>query len=402
MTLHPLRDIPVALGSLRHNVLRTVLTLLGIAVGISAVMYVVMLGEVAQARIREQLEGLGANVLIVVPGGARMMGHVSSGQNWENLTEQDGRDILARSKVITSIVPEYSGGGQVEYQENNHQTRITGTLPSYGPVNKYETAEGRWFTDEEALRGQRVVLLGSDVVKELFPSGGAVGATITINDQRFAVLGVMQPKGGGWRNPDDQVFVPLSVAQQRLFGKDHVTSLWAQVKDEGAIEEAFFDIETTLRANHRLRDDQPNDFGIRKQDMFLSAVRDTNQEVARLILLIALVSLAVGGIGIANVMLVTIVERTREIGVRRALGAKRRDILTQFLVESMALGVFGGVLGVAAGAAINRFTLPQVATFPIHWIGYSFLICAGVGVMAGVYPAVKAAHIDVIDAIRYE
>jgi putative ABC transport system permease protein len=396
------RDLPVAVDSLRHNVLRSVLTLLGIAVGITAVLYVVMLGDVAQARIRAQLESLGANVLLVFPGGAHMHGGVSAGVSWQNLTEKDGRDILARSKVIAAVVPEYSGNAQVQFQDLNQNTRITGTLPDYEQVNKYITAEGRWFTEEEAMRGQRLAVLGSDVVKELFPNGGAVGSTITIKDLRFTVVGTLPPKGSGFRNPDEQVFVPLATAQQRLFGADYVSMLWAQVKNPGAIQEAFFDIESTLRSNHRLRDDQPNDFGIRKQDTFLAAMRDTNQEVARLILFIAFVSLVVGGIGIANVMLVTIVERTREIGVRRAIGAKRGDILRQFLIESAVLGILGGVIGVAGGALAGRFTLPQLAAFPYQWVGYSFLICAGVGIVAGLYPALKAAHIDVIDAIRYE
>lgn len=395
------RDIPVAVGSLRGNPLRTFLTLLGISVGIGAVMYVVMLGEVAQARIRERLEALGANVLIVRPGNARMRGVSQSGAR-ESLTWQDARDVVEESRVIREVVPEFSGNGQLEYQGRSHQTRITGTLPTYEEVNKHRAASGHWFRDADVGRSARVAVLGADVVQELFPNGDAIGEMVAVNDVHFEIVGVLESKGGGWRNPDDQVFVPLTTAQRRLFGADHITTMYAQVTSSSAVQEAFFDVETILRRNHRLRPDQDNDFRIRKQDVFLSTVQETNQEVARLILLIALVSLVVGGIGIANVMLISVVERTREIGVRRAIGARRRDIMGQFLVESGMLGVLGGVLGLAGGVVLTKFALPPIASFPLQWVVYSCLICIGIGVTSGLYPAVKAAHLDVIDAIRYE
>jgi putative ABC transport system permease protein len=395
------RDIPLALDSLRSNPLRSFLTLFGIAVGIGAVMYVVMLGEAAQASIRSRLEALGANVLIVRPGGSRMRG-VSREGSRESLTVQDSRDIEARSRVIDEVVPEFSRGGLTEYQSRNHRTTIAGTIPSYGVVNKHHAARGRWFTEAEVNRIARVVVLGSDVVPELFPNEEAIGKTITLNDIRFEVIGILDSKGSGWRNPDDQVFVPITTAQQRLFGADHITTAYAQVTGDSAIQEAFFDIETTLRRNHRIPEGQPNDFRIRKQDVFLSTVQETNEEVARLIVLIAMVSLIVGGIGIANVMLISVVERTREIGMRRAVGARRRDILGQFLVESGVLGLTGGVIGLVGGAIYTRIALPAASALPMLWVGYSFLICASIGVASGLYPAAKASRLDVIEAIRHE
>ena len=394
-------DVPVALGSLRANPLRASLTLLGIAVGIAAVIYVVMLGEVAQARIRASLDALGANVLIVRPGSASSRG-VRQTNDRESLTWQDARDIQATSAVISAVVPEFGGNGQAEYEALNHPTRITGTLPTYATVNKHPAVVGRWFDDDDVARIAQVAVLGSEVVQQLFGDGDAVGRTILLNDVRFEVVGVLETKGAGWSNPDDQIMVPLTTAQRRLFGADHVTQVYAQVKSEDAVQEAFFDIETVLRRNHRLRSDEPNDFRIRKQDVFLSTTQETNREVARLILMIALVSLVVGGIGIANVMLITVVERTREIGVRRAIGARRQDILTQFLVESATLGLLGGALGVAAGVALQKAALPSIADLPLAWIGWSFLICAGVGIASGLYPAVKASRLDVIEAIRHE
>jgi putative ABC transport system permease protein len=394
------RDVPVALGNLRANPLRASLTLLGIAVGIAAVIYVVMLGEVAQARIRASLEALGANVLIVRPGSASARG-VRQAAERESLTWQDARDIAAASAVIVSVVPEYANSGQAEFEARNHPTRVTGTLPSYAAVNKHRAVAGRWFDEDEVARSAQVAVLGSEVASQLFPEGGAVGSTIRLNDVRFEVLGVLEMKGSGWANPDDQIMVPLTTAQRRLFGADHVTQIYAQVVSDEAVQEAFFDLETVLRRNHRLRADEPNDFRIRKQDVFLSTTQETNREVARLILMIALVSLVVGGIGIANVMLITVVERTREIGLRRASGARRQDILTQFLVESATLGLLGGGLGIAAGIALQKAALPP-ADLPVAWVGWSVLICAGVGIASGLYPAVKASRLDVIEAIRHE
>jgi putative ABC transport system permease protein len=396
-----LRDISVAIQSLRANPLRAFLTLLGMAVGIAAVIYVVMLGEVARARIQESLDALGANVLDVRPGGSRMRG-VSQAQSRESLTWEDAREVLATSRVIAEVVPAFSGSGQAEFRERNHQTRITGTLPTYAAVNKHVAALGRWFDDGDVARTERVAVLGSEVVEALFPTGNAVGEIISLNDIRFEIVGILETKGAGWSNPDDQIFIPLTTAQLRLFGVDHLTRMYAQVRDESSIQEAFFDIESVLRRNHQLRADQPNDFRIRKQDVFLATTQAANQEVASLILLIAMVSLVVGGIGIANVMLITVVERTREIGVRRAIGARRRDILGQFLVEAGVLAIVGGGIGVAGGLVLNHFALPPIANVPVEWIGYSLAICLSVGLASGLYPAVKAAHLDVIDAIRHE
>jgi len=216
------------------------------------------------------------------------------------------------------------------------------------------------------------------------------------------VIGLLKEVGESWSSPDNQAFVPLTTAQERLFGSDHISAIYAQIDKPEDYDEALFDIENVLRRNHRLRDDQENDFRVHRQDFFLATIQETNAELANFIILIALVSLGVGGIGIANVMLVSVTERTREIGVRRAVGANRFMIIMQFLVESMTLGIFGGLIGIGGGLLFNSFVLGTNLVFPWVWMGYSILICMMVGMIAGLFPAYRAANFNVIEALRYE
>jgi len=394
-------NILMALQSLKTNPLRTVLTLVGIAVGIGAVLYVVVLGEITQRNINEQLESLGSNVLMIRPGYSHMHG-IRTGTDAVSLRISDAQEIEEYSKVILKTVPIYSGQNVTEYKDNNWTTRITGTSPDYEIVNNEHPAAGRFFTEEEVNRRAQVCVIGATVQEKLFENVPPVGKTILIKSKRFTVIGLLSAKGESWSNPDDQVFIPLTTAQERIFGTDHLNSIYAQMDNAEHIDEAFFDIETILRRNHRLRPDQDNDFRVRRQDLYLSTIQETNKELANFIILIALVSLIVGGIGIANVMLVSVTERIREIGIRRAIGAKKFHILFQFLVESMTLGLFGGIVGIVGGIIFNQIQIGDELILPWNWICYSFFICASIGMIAGMYPALRAANENVIDALRYE
>ena len=394
-------NIRIGVTSLRTNPLRSILTLIGIAVGIAAVLYVVILGEITKQSINERLQSLGSNILIIRPHSARFHG-VHTDQAVNNLTWDEAKKINTRSNVITTVVPVYASGGGAQYQDKDWKTRITGTTPDYAPVNNFALEKGRFFTTQELNRRERVCVLGSTVTKELFGDEDPIGKSITINSKRFQVIGQFPEKGESWSSPDDQIFVPLTTAQERLFGVDYLNTVLAQLRTSEDYDEALFDIETILRQSHRLRPDQDNDFRVRRQDFFLSTIQETNTELANFIILIALVSLVVGGIGIANVMLVSVTERTREIGIRRAIGAKRLVILIQFLIEAIILGVFGGVLGVLGGMALNQWVIKAKLMLPWEWIGYSMLICISVGLIAGLYPAYRAAHRNVIDSLRYE
>lgn len=396
-----LENLRIALQSLLANPLRSLLTLIGIAVGIGAVLYVVCLGELTQRRINERMETMGSNVLLIRPGYSLMRG-VHTAENVTTLTWDDARELERESGVLVAVVPTYTGPGNAEYRDRNWQTRVTGTTAAYFDINAEVLAAGRTFSEQEVAQRSRVAVLGDTVWQELVDRGDPVGLEIRINSQRFEVVGALEAKGEGWHNPDDQIFIPLTTAQERLYGVDHLSSVLVQMLGAGDFDESLFDIETILRRSHRLREDQENDFSVRRQDFFLSAIQDTNREIADFVVVIALVSLLVGGLGIANVMLVSVAERTREIGIRRSLGANRFHVLVQFLTEAVVLGIVGGLLGVVGGFVFNRIQIGPDAVTAWVWVGYSFAICAGIGAIAGVYPAAQAANKDVIEALRYE
>ncbi|HWR82566.1 MAG TPA: ABC transporter permease [Candidatus Deferrimicrobium sp.] len=396
-----IENMRVGLDSLKANPLRSMLTLLGVAVGIAAVLYVVVLGEITKNRINERLEALGSNLLVIQPNASRLHG-VSTAESVVNLKWDDARQIADYSRVITTTVPSFSGPAAVEFEDKNYNTRVTGTTPEYAATVNTRPAEGGFFSEQEVTQRANVCVLGSTVHRELFGQAPCVGQSIYIKSKRFKVIGLLEAKGEMWGSPDDQVFVPLTTAQERLFGVDHVGTILARIDSSASFNEALFDIETILRRNHRLRDDQDNDFRVRRQDFFLTTIQETNKELANFIILIALVSLVVGGIGIANVMLVSVAQRIREIGIRRAVGASRLMIISQFVMEAMVLGIVGGMTGIFGGAVFNYFVIGADLILPWLWIGYSLLICVGIGMAAGLYPALRAARIDVIEALRYE
>ncbi|MCP4569360.1 MAG: FtsX-like permease family protein [FCB group bacterium] len=394
-------NVWLGLQSLRGNPLRSILTLIGIAVGIAAVLYVVVLGEITQQRINERLESMGSNILNIRPGQSHRHGVRTAG-SVVNLTWADAREIREASSVIKTTIPVYSGNGALEFQDKNTNARVNGTTPDYAPGNNFKLTQGRFFSEVEVTERSRVCVIGSTVHEDLFENEMPVGKSIYIKSKRFEVIGLLEPKGEGWYSPDDEVFIPLTTAQERLFGVDHLSTILAQLRSSENYDEALFDIENILRRNHRLRPEQENDFRVRRQDFFLSTIQETNAELANFIIVIALISLVVGGIGIANVMLVSVTERIREIGIRRAVGANRAMIITQFLIEAAVLGIFGGILGIGGGMIFNKLMIGAGWILPWIWIAYSLAICSGIGVFAGLYPAFRAARIDVIEALRYE
>jgi len=396
-----LESLRIALQSLSSNPLRSLLTLVGIAVGIGAVLHVVNLGEITQRRIQDRLESMGTNVLLIRPGYSRMHG-VRTAQIVNNLNWEQARMLERESEVIERTAPIYSGQVGAEFRDRNWSTRATGVTAAYFMINNESLHTGRFFEAYEVSQRARLAVLGDTVREELFGDTDPIGQEIRMKSQRFTVIGVLEVKGEGWSNPDDQVFVPLSTAQERLFGVDSLSSIHAQMRQADDFDEALFDIETLLRRSHRLRPDAENDFRVRRQDFFLSTVQDTNREIATFILLIAMISLFVGGLGIANVMLVSVTERTREIGIRRALGANRIHILLQFVMEAVLLGLLGGLLGIIGGTAVSQRLTGETLMISWEWVAYSFGICSGIGVVAGMYPATQAAFKNVLDALRYE
>lgn len=396
-----------ALAALLANKLRALLTMLGIIIGVAAVITMIAIGEGAQRSVMERIQALGSNLLFISPGAARGGGMVvvQFGSS-QRLTTNDADVLAERVAAVEAVVPEFNRQVQVKYENRNWNTRIVGTTPEYEWVRNFYTVSGRYFNRSEERAAAKVCLVGASVAENLFQGANPLGKTIRIAGQTFEVIGVLETKGqSGWQNPDDQIIVPLSTAQRRLFGVDFVTQITARVVDQGKMDEAFVEIERVLRRQHRLRPDQDNDFSIRNQADIITTFQETQQTLKFLLAGIAAISLLVGGIGIMNIMIVSVTERTKEIGIRKAIGARKRDVLWQFLIESVVMSVTGGLIGIGLGIAASYIittygNLPSVVA-PAA-IMMSFAFASLVGIFFGIYPAWKAANANVIDALRYE
>ncbi len=397
--------ILVALAAIRANALRSVLTTLGIVIGVGAVIAMVALGEGAQRRIQSQIERMGTNVLTVRPGQGFFRG-VASGNR--RLDEDDAYALRTELGHIYDIAPELESRLQVSYQRWNSSNSVVGTWPSYYDIYNHSMANGRWFDEGELQGRRRVAVLGANVPEDLgTPPGLLVGRTIQIRGIPFEVIGVLEEKGGAaWMQPDDQIFIPLSTAMYRVMGnRDRLRSIYVAAPSPEQLNAAWADIDRVVRRQHRLPPGEEADFSIQNSSDILQTFNESNETFTLLLAGIAGVSLLVGGIGIMNIMLVSVTERTREIGVRKALGATKTDILLQFLVEALVLCVLGGVLGVLAGVGgaslITRFASWDTVIAP-QAVVIALIFSAGIGLFFGIWPARRAAILDPIDALRYE
>jgi putative ABC transport system permease protein len=394
----------VALESIRANLFRAMLTMLGVIIGVAAVITMVALGSGAQRAIDQQLESLGANLLTINTGMWFMRG-VSRQQN--TLTIKDA-DALGREAVhLAAVVPEMSFRDQVKAGNRNINSSITGTTPNFADVHGFTVDRGRMFTAADDAARRRVVVVGAEVPGMLdMDAATLIGRTLSIRSVPFEVVGVFAAKGAiGMSNPDDDVWVPLQTARYRLTGNDQLQSISVEVGPSATIEQAMVDIERVLRRAHGILPGRDNDFAIFDRKTFFNARAEATEIFSFLLVGIAGVSLIVGGIGIMNIMLVTVTERTREIGIRKALGATRASIMLQFLVESVTLCVLGGVLGIALGAGLStllaRFAGWQTYVTPGSVL-LSFGFAAAVGLLFGLMPARRASRLDPIEALRYE
>jgi len=396
----------VALGAIRANLLRSFLTALGIIIGVSAVIAMVALGEGAQRRVEDQISRMGTNVL-TIRAGQRMFGGVSTGDT-EDLTVEDAEALRDQSPGLLTISPEISSRSQVAYLRWNSNNQIRGVWPEYFGMYNLELEHGAFFDQGHVQGRRRVAVLGHSVPETLgTPAAILIGKTIQIRGQPFEVLGILTEKGeAGFNRPDEEVFVPTSTAQYRVFGgRNRLSSIFAQVASQDLMDRAFGEIDATLRREHRVRPGEAVDFSVRNSSDLIATFNETNETFALLLAGIAGISLIVGGIGIMNIMLVSVTERTREIGVRKALGATRGAILFQFLIEALVLCVMGGVIGVLAGVggamAISRFAEWNTAISP-QSIVMALAFSAGIGLFFGLWPAQRAAKLNPIDALRYE
>jgi putative ABC transport system permease protein len=402
-------SIFTALAALVANKLRALLTMLGIIIGVAAVITMIAIGEGAQKAVIDRIQALGSNLLFVSPGAQRGGGVVviqfGTSQRLMN-KDSDAIGTAASGSSIDAVVPEFNRNAQVKYANRNWNTRIVGTMPEYEWVRNFPAVSGRYFTQSEEKAASPVCVIGQSIVDNIFVNEDPLGKTIRIAGHSFQVLGVLESKGqSGFQNPDDQIIVPLSTAQRRIFGVEYLSQITVKVLNDQGMDGAFLEIERVLRREHKLREEQDNDFTIRNQADIISTFQETQQTFTILLAGIAAVSLLVGGIGIMNIMIVSVTERTREIGIRKAIGARKLDIMWQFLIESVTLSVVGGCIGIGLGLfapyLIKTFsTLTPLVS--MSSIAVSFCFASVVGIVFGLYPAWKAAMSDTIEALRYE
>jgi putative ABC transport system permease protein len=382
--------------------------MLGIVIGVGAVIAVVALGTGAQQAVKDRIAALGTTLLTINPGQQRGQGVAIAG-GIQRLTVDDAKAVDERATTLVAVQPEMRSNQQIVFGNKNANTQIIGTTPNYLEVRKYQIDVGRMFTAADDEGRQRVAVVGTTVLSNLGVTtpDAILGEAVRIRGTQFTVIGVLKSKGqaNAFQDPDDQILVPIQTARFRVNGSDRLASISALAESEDAIPDAMADIQRVLRRQHRIRQGMPDDFQIRNQSDILTTTQETTQVMTYLLSGIAAVSLLVGGIGIMNIMLVSVTERTREIGIRKALGATKFNILLQFLIEAVVLCTLGGIVGIAlgaGGAAIMSKTAGWSTQVSSTAIVLAFAFSAFVGVAFGVWPARRAAVLDPIVALRYE
>ena len=403
--------LTAALRALRRNKMRSALTILGIVIGVAAVITTVGLGLGASAAIQDQIRSLGTNLLIIVPGTRSRGGAHSGWGGASTLSVLDARAIEREGQGIRAVSYFRRGSVQVLYGNENWRTTIQATTPSYLDVFDSEVTRGEFFDERDMKNGARVVVLGATIVSQLFEAGeDPIGAVLRIKDASFRVIGVLESKGGSsfGDDRDDLILMPFTTAERRILGATLpgvVQNIIVSGQTGTDAHEISLEIEEILRQRHRLRADEDSDFTVHTQDEVASTMGSVTKILGSVLLGVASISLLVGGIGIMNILLVSVTERTREIGIRMAVGAKGRHILVQFLVEAMILSVIGGLIGIALGLAgtqaIAHFAEIPFVFSPLVILG-AVLFSASVGIFFGFYPARKASNLDPIASLRYE
>jgi putative ABC transport system permease protein len=402
-----LEIVRVALSSLRATKGRAFLTALGIVIGVGAVITMIALGSGAEAAVVSQLDAMGTDRLTINPGQSFTRGVASSER--ARLRIDDSR-ALREATSLRAVAPILTGRAQFKVGDANGNLDVIATTPPLAEINRYVLAAGRFISEGDQEQRRQVVVIGSEVPSELklddADAASLVGRQVQLRGVNFEVIGVLEPSAASGRdNPNESLFIPLSTGHFRIFGSNRIQRINVRLATPDALQAAVLDIERILRREHRLRPDQSNDFRIQDNSEFLAARAEAGKTMTFLLAGIAAVSLLVGGIGIMNIMLVSVTERTREIGVRKALGATRRTVLLQFLLEAMVLCVIGGVVGVAVGYGAAML-LGKLNGWPMSVTPSSILIAvgfsAGIGVFFGVMPAQRAARLNPIEALRYE
>ncbi len=400
--------LKIALKALNNNKLRCFLTMLGIIIGVASVITMLAIGQGSKNSIKAQISEMGSNMIMIHPGNMQRCGVRQSADDMQTLQVEDYQTILEQAKYISAVSPSVNSAGQFINGNNNYPSTIYGITPDYLDIRKVKIQDGIMFSEQDIKSAAKVCLLGKTVIDNLFPNGeDPVGRVVRFNKIPFTVIGTLEPKGTNsmGMDQDDVVLAPYTTIMKRVLAIDYIQSLFASAKDESLTDQAIDEVTGILRANHKLKDNADDDFTIRSQQELSQMMNSTSDMMTMLLACIAGISLLVGGIGIMNIMYVSVTERTREIGLRMSIGARGVDILSQFLIEAIIISVTGGIIGVIIGT-IASWLVNAIAHWPvaiqIYSVILSFAVCTVTGIFFGWYPAQKAANLDPIEAIRYE
>ena len=398
----------IAVRALANNKLRGFLTMLGIIIGVASVITMLAIGQGSKKSIQAEISEMGSNMIMIQPGGDMRGGVRQSADNMETLKLKDYEDIVNETRYVSAVSPSVNSSGQAIYGANNTPTSVYGISPGYMEIRRYKVQDGEMFTEQDINTAVKVCLVGKTVVDNLFPNGeNPIGKIIRFQKLPFRIVGVLESKGYNsmGMDQDDLILAPYTTIQKKILAITHLQGITCSALKEEYTEQAIDEITEILRRNHKLKDSDDDDFTIRSQQELSSMLTSTTDMMTVLLAAVAGISLVVGGIGIMNIMYVSVTERTREIGLRMSIGAKGIDILAQFLIESVLISVTGGLIGVFWGVG-SSLLVNIVAHFPIYiqpWsVLLSFIVCTATGIFFGWYPAKKAALLDPIEAIRYE
>ncbi len=400
--------LKIALKALSNNKLRCFLTMLGIIIGVASVITMLAIGQGSKDSIRAQISEMGSNMIMIHPGNMQRGGVRQSADDTQTLEVADYEAIRDKARYVTAISPSVNSGGQFINGNNNYPSTVYGITPDYLDIRKVSIADGEMFTEQDIKSAAKVCLLGQTVIDNLFPDGSnPIGRIVRFNKIPMKVVGTLTPKGTNsmGMDQDDVVLAPYTTVMKRILATDHLQGLFASAIDEEYTDQAIDEITEILREQHKLKEGADDDFDIRSQKELSEMLSSTSDMLTVLLACIAGISLLVGGIGIMNIMYVSVTERTREIGLRMSLGARGIDILSQFLIEAVIISVTGGIIGVILGI-LASWSVNIIMHWPVSVQVYSmvlsFVVCTVTGVFFGWYPAKKAASLDPIEALRYE